>query len=298
LSSLIRATDEVYSVCEMEENELQCREVIGLLETALADFRELISRFELHSQFEATRPQALAWSVRKISPMHTVRLSAGTPSRGSTPLGTPSYADRVKGSRRAVRKDPSHGGEDTSRAASAARATAERALLAAASLAQAAPGPFDAVPATIRAAPDKQRVDDNGHDMGELSDPEEDVIGPAHEPARTASAQQGEVEGRVATPTTPTLEMANTPDPPLSDPASDPPSETAASPEPPIDGYIRSNGCDVPVGVLWSDLANDAGWSSDGSDDDMGSISAASPGSTVRRKPVPPYAFFSQRTTS
>eukprot|EP00038_Savillea_parva_P030913 m.81336 g.81336 ORF g.81336 m.81336 type:complete len:1305 (+) comp9405_c0_seq1:200-4114(+) len=132
LSSLIRATDEVYEICEAEENKLQCQEVITLMETALADFKELISRFELHSKFEQTatsgsKPEPLAWSVRKISPIHSVRVANGSPTRtargGSStsptrvnvaPKGQKlSYADRVKGRRFSRRTSaPGSAGDD------------------------------------------------------------------------------------------------------------------------------------------------------------------------------------------
>lgn len=104
LSSLIRATDALYEVCEQEENELQCKEVIPLLETAIGDFNGLISRFKLHSNFEksvtsGSIPPSCVWSVRKISPIHSARVAAGSPSRPTRTAksGGLSYADQVKG---------------------------------------------------------------------------------------------------------------------------------------------------------------------------------------------------------
>lgn len=264
----------MYSVCEQEENELQCCEVIGLLETALADFRELISRFELHSQFEATKPQALAWSVRKISPMHTARVNAGSPARGplsGTPFGTPSYADRVKGARRATRKEVSSETVGSSGDAATEKGGA---------------GPSSTNPIALAPSDGKPVGGGNNEEAGDVSDPDEDVPEnkggvdiSSHD--NVASVNSGVGMDDVATPTTPTVPTPSSPNPPPSDPASDP-YDSAASPDL-RDDYRGSVRCGVPAGVLWSDLANDAGWSSeDGSDDERGPISAASPGSTVR----------------
>ena len=93
--------------CELDESQLQCEEVISLLSTAEDDFSALIKRFEIHSAFERAttdgtrKPQSLAWSVRKISPIHATspRPAVPPPRLSSTPGGSRplSYADRVKG---------------------------------------------------------------------------------------------------------------------------------------------------------------------------------------------------------
>lgn len=69
LGKLNTALDNMYTACEEEAHPLACEEVLMALNLAQRDFSELIKRFKLQTDFEksdeATRPQSLAWEVRK-----------------------------------------------------------------------------------------------------------------------------------------------------------------------------------------------------------------------------------------
>ncbi|XP_074651660.1 S phase cyclin A-associated protein in the endoplasmic reticulum-like [Tubulanus polymorphus] len=70
--NLQRAVDEIYKTCEADESELECREVIMMLERCTHDFKTLIQRFRVIKEFEnaddGKRPTSLAWELRKTSP--------------------------------------------------------------------------------------------------------------------------------------------------------------------------------------------------------------------------------------
>eukprot|EP00039_Didymoeca_costata_P014495 m.234667 g.234667 ORF g.234667 m.234667 type:complete len:1143 (+) comp16037_c0_seq24:128-3556(+) len=115
LDNLHRSIDELYAVCEHGENELECEEVRSVLNTAREDFEALIRRIKLQSEYEMadedSKPQSLAWSVRKVSPARSIANITAEPFMSSNAsvrsmlfpefekLGNRklSWADRVRG---------------------------------------------------------------------------------------------------------------------------------------------------------------------------------------------------------
>ncbi|KAK4467845.1 hypothetical protein MN116_008766 [Schistosoma mekongi] len=72
LDTLRRTIDEIYSACETDENEVECKEVIMILEHSKQDFFSLIEKMNLLRDYEQTdeqnRPNSLAWDERTILP--------------------------------------------------------------------------------------------------------------------------------------------------------------------------------------------------------------------------------------
>jgi len=122
--NLQRAVDEIYKTCDNDESTVECEEVIMMLDSCRKDFTALISRIKMFKEIEKkdikSRPQSLAWEVRKMSPgkcispppaviiagRHSPIISAQKSLHfGSLPMmqkvGTPSggfsWADKVKG---------------------------------------------------------------------------------------------------------------------------------------------------------------------------------------------------------
>eukprot|EP00730_Choanoeca_flexa_P004145 TRINITY_DN11612_c0_g2_i5.p1 TRINITY_DN11612_c0_g2~~TRINITY_DN11612_c0_g2_i5.p1 ORF type:complete len:1098 (+),score=226.78 TRINITY_DN11612_c0_g2_i5:75-3368(+) len=66
LEQLHRAVDDIYSCCEEDTSDDQCREVVLILDGARKDFQALIDRFHVQAEAAAsTTPMAVAWDVRK-----------------------------------------------------------------------------------------------------------------------------------------------------------------------------------------------------------------------------------------
>ncbi|CAH8634601.1 unnamed protein product [Heterobilharzia americana] len=84
LETLRRTIDEIYSACETDENEVECKEVIMILEHSKQDFFSLIEKMNLLRDYEQTdaqnRPNSLTWDERTTLPgkpiMHQVLASA------------------------------------------------------------------------------------------------------------------------------------------------------------------------------------------------------------------------------
>ncbi|XP_041368971.1 S phase cyclin A-associated protein in the endoplasmic reticulum-like [Gigantopelta aegis] len=81
--NLQRAVDAIYETCENDESEVECKEVIMMLEQSTKDFRSLIERLNLLKAYEdaakdGERPVSIAWEVRKMSPGK----NASTPGSG------------------------------------------------------------------------------------------------------------------------------------------------------------------------------------------------------------------------
>ncbi len=72
LDTLKRTIDEIYTACEEDESEVECREVILILEHSKKDFHSLIEKMNLLRNYENAdvehRPTSLAWDERKTSP--------------------------------------------------------------------------------------------------------------------------------------------------------------------------------------------------------------------------------------
>eukprot|EP00111_Clytia_hemisphaerica_P019304 TCONS_00056982-protein len=106
-----RAVDEIYTTCEHDESTIECKEVIMMLESCKRDFTSLIHRLDVFNQYENsnTRPQSLAWEVRKqmspgkcSSPTMNPRRSPSPAATRFLNFGAPkmtpfSWADRVRG---------------------------------------------------------------------------------------------------------------------------------------------------------------------------------------------------------
>ncbi|CAH1796803.1 unnamed protein product [Owenia fusiformis] len=69
--NLQRAVDEIYQTCEADESELECKEVIMMLEQCTKDFKSLISRIHIMKDYEnakeGSKPTSLAWELRKTT---------------------------------------------------------------------------------------------------------------------------------------------------------------------------------------------------------------------------------------
>ncbi|CAH8642488.1 unnamed protein product [Schistosoma rodhaini] len=109
LDTLRRTIDEIYSACETDENEVECKEVIMILEHSKQDFFSLIEKMNLLRDYEQAdahnRPNSLAWDERTILPgkpiMCQVLASTGvvTPAQQSylsTPLSMKSDSSVIE----------------------------------------------------------------------------------------------------------------------------------------------------------------------------------------------------------
>lgn len=54
LDTLKRTIDEIYSACEIDESEVECREVIMILKHSEQDFKSLIEKMTLLRRYEAS----------------------------------------------------------------------------------------------------------------------------------------------------------------------------------------------------------------------------------------------------
>ncbi|CAH8866727.1 unnamed protein product [Trichobilharzia szidati] len=72
LDTLRRTIDEIYSACETDENEVECKEVIMILEHSKQDFFSLIEKMNLLRDYEQAdeqnKPNSLAWDERTTLP--------------------------------------------------------------------------------------------------------------------------------------------------------------------------------------------------------------------------------------
>ncbi|KAF5401264.1 hypothetical protein PHET_05255 [Paragonimus heterotremus] len=72
LDTLRRTIDEIYSACETDESEVECKEVIMILEHSKQDFFSLIEKMNLLREYEEAdeqnKPNALAWDERTTLP--------------------------------------------------------------------------------------------------------------------------------------------------------------------------------------------------------------------------------------
>ncbi|KAA3677366.1 uncharacterized protein DEA37_0011331 [Paragonimus westermani] len=72
LDTLRRTIDEIYSACETDESEVECKEVIMILEHSKQDFFSLIGKMNLLREYEEAdeqnKPNALAWDERTTLP--------------------------------------------------------------------------------------------------------------------------------------------------------------------------------------------------------------------------------------
>ncbi|KAM3181753.1 hypothetical protein ACTXT7_013752 [Hymenolepis weldensis] len=73
LDTLKRTIDEIYAVCELDECEMRCKEVIMILNHSEQDFKSLIEKMSILQQ-NGNRPASLAWDERKISPGRPIML--------------------------------------------------------------------------------------------------------------------------------------------------------------------------------------------------------------------------------
>ncbi|GAB6032468.1 Sentrin-specific protease 3, variant 2 [Chamberlinius hualienensis] len=69
--NLRRAVDEVYETCQTDENIMECKEVIMVLENYTKDFHSLIEWFNLKREYDSAsppnRPTSLSWEIRRPS---------------------------------------------------------------------------------------------------------------------------------------------------------------------------------------------------------------------------------------
>lgn len=69
-SNISRAVDELYNLCEDEENRDKCEESVEYFEKCKHDFEKLIERIENQKQFESDPSGAkcsISWEIRKPS---------------------------------------------------------------------------------------------------------------------------------------------------------------------------------------------------------------------------------------
>ncbi|XP_050432795.1 S phase cyclin A-associated protein in the endoplasmic reticulum [Adelges cooleyi] len=70
--NLRRNIDEIYQICESDENVYECKEAIMVLQNYIHDFHSLVEWFRLKWEYEHTdppqRPNFLAWEIRGASP--------------------------------------------------------------------------------------------------------------------------------------------------------------------------------------------------------------------------------------
>ncbi|XP_050542280.1 S phase cyclin A-associated protein in the endoplasmic reticulum [Daktulosphaira vitifoliae] len=70
--NLRRNIDEIYQICETDENVYECKEAIMVLQNYIHDFHSLVEWFRLKWEYEHTdppqRPNFLAWEIRGASP--------------------------------------------------------------------------------------------------------------------------------------------------------------------------------------------------------------------------------------
>ncbi|XP_064608297.1 S phase cyclin A-associated protein in the endoplasmic reticulum-like isoform X2 [Liolophura sinensis] len=117
--NLKRAVDAIYQTCEEDESDVECKEVIMMLDQSTKDFRSLIERLHIMRAYEdatrgGDRPTSIAWEVRKMSPGKNTshspmqERSSPSPAKRNLNFGSPpqqqepskqgnSWADRVKG---------------------------------------------------------------------------------------------------------------------------------------------------------------------------------------------------------
>ena len=64
IDNLNRAIDEVYWACELDEEEIECQEVIMALRAASNDFQNLIKRFRVQAEYELSKSQVVTALAR------------------------------------------------------------------------------------------------------------------------------------------------------------------------------------------------------------------------------------------
>eukprot|EP01036_Dinobryon_divergens_P028672 gene28672-37656_t len=67
-SNVNRSVDELYDMCEEEEDEQRCKDAIDIMERSSRDFRKLIERIEEQKRFDASKGPlsgGISWEVRK-----------------------------------------------------------------------------------------------------------------------------------------------------------------------------------------------------------------------------------------
>ncbi|CAH8654124.1 unnamed protein product [Dicrocoelium dendriticum] len=90
-----RTIDEIYSACETDESEMECKEVIMILEHSKQDFHSLIEKMNLLREYERAddqnKPSALAWDERTTLPDKPIMrqvLASAAMAAASPPLDT------------------------------------------------------------------------------------------------------------------------------------------------------------------------------------------------------------------
>uniref|UniRef100_A0A2H8U144 S phase cyclin A-associated protein in the endoplasmic reticulum n=1 Tax=Melanaphis sacchari TaxID=742174 RepID=A0A2H8U144_9HEMI len=75
--NLRRNIDEIYQICESDENVYECKEAIMVLQNYIHDFHSLVEWFRLKWEYEHTdppqRPNFLAWEIRGASPRKMIQ---------------------------------------------------------------------------------------------------------------------------------------------------------------------------------------------------------------------------------
>ncbi|EPB71821.1 hypothetical protein ANCCEY_09101 [Ancylostoma ceylanicum] len=66
VESFKRTVDCLYEICRSDHNINGCKEAIIYLENSKRDFESLINTIKVETSWdESTRPQAVAWEIRK-----------------------------------------------------------------------------------------------------------------------------------------------------------------------------------------------------------------------------------------
>lgn len=95
--NLQRAVDAIYQTCEEDENILECKEVIMVLDNYARDFYNLIEWFKVKWAYETSPPPqrktSLAWEVRKTSPCRM--WSGANTSKPGSPIQSKSCSNSI-----------------------------------------------------------------------------------------------------------------------------------------------------------------------------------------------------------
>lgn len=98
-SNIDHAVDELYDLCEEEEDITRCLEAINLLHLSTRDFTKLIEKIQTQKHFDDMHPSSISWEVRKPrrpsqSPSPSIGHSKGTnkPSGSSLTEDSPPHS--------------------------------------------------------------------------------------------------------------------------------------------------------------------------------------------------------------
>lgn len=90
-NNIEHAVDELYDLCEEEEDVNRCLEAINMFNQTTRDFTKLIEKIQAQRYYDIANPSALSWEIRKP------RRSSNTTSPGSSHISkTSSNKDHVK----------------------------------------------------------------------------------------------------------------------------------------------------------------------------------------------------------